>query len=85
VEYFHYYELLSITIDALHGYNYIPMTMSKELLLPSLVVVTSNNFLKIQITNQKNPKVFYINKQNMLISSKVQGGKKKKTWLTTFH
>jgi hypothetical protein len=73
MEYFHYCELLSITIDALHGYNYNPMTMSKELLLPSLVVVMSNNFLKIKITNKTNPQIFYINKQNILISPKSQG------------
>lgn len=77
MDYFHYCELLSTTIDALYGYNYSLMTISKELLLLFLVVVMSNNFLKRKITNKTNPQIFYINKHNIFISPKSKGKKKK--------
>jgi hypothetical protein len=37
----HHYEFLFTIIVAPHGCNYLPMTMSKKLILPSLTTTTT--------------------------------------------
>jgi len=73
----HHYEFL-FTIVAPHGCNYLPMTMSKRLMLPSLTAIIIQQPFGKKKVNKIEPQYFTSNKLSTFISPKNQRKKKEK-------